>query len=189
MKTTIKQCPRCYDEKPLDAFQYADGRTRSCCLDCERQLSRWRAGRPENRLYTALKDAKRSATKHGAPDTLTLDDLRYLFTLSGGRCAYSGRFTNKPSVEHVIPLSLGGTNTVDNIQIVDADVNKAKQNEDPAEFIDRFAGFYATRDIIELIAARRGIPYAEVYTEFEDAQRAHNNAMYQRMVDAKGTTG
>ncbi|WP_153733492.1 HNH endonuclease domain-containing protein [Sporosarcina obsidiansis] len=177
---TIKQCPRCHEEKPLDQFMYAE-KVRSYCRDCERQLDRWRKGRPENRLRTALKDARRTAAKYDAPDTLTLDDLRYLFTLSGGRCAYTGKFTDKPSVEHIIPFSQGGTNSVDNIVIVDTTVNKVKNDEVPAEFLDRFAGFYMTRDIIELVAARRGVDFASVYEEFDEAQREHNNALYRKL--------
>src|SRR5699024_1273252 len=98
----------------------------------------------------------------GVYDDLTLDDLSYLFALSGGRCAYTGRFMRKASVDHIISLSNGGANTLSNIVIVDDSVNKSKGNGDPSEFMDWRGGFYVTNDIIRLIAARRGEDYETV---------------------------
>lgn len=176
MTTILKECRRCNEVKSAD-----DYRRGHICRECERQQSRWRTARPHNRLYTALKDAKRSAAKYDAPDTLTLDDIRYLFTLSGGRCAYTGKLTDKPSIEHVVPLSRGGTNTLDNVQIVDLSVNLRKSDADPSDFLDRYYGFYMTRDIIELVAARRGVDYRTVYDEFTDAQAEYNTELYRKL--------
>ncbi|MDW0110447.1 HNH endonuclease [Sporosarcina aquimarina] len=184
-KPNVKTCPKCHGEKPLEKFMYAD-KLRSYCNNCERQQTKWRIARPENRLRTALKDAKRSAAKYGAVDTLTLDDLRYLFTVANGRCAYSGAFMSAPSVEHVKPLSKGGTNSVDNILIVENALNKTKKDGDPAEFIDQHYGFAVTREIIELLAARRGIDFDVVYAEFEDAQAEYSNEFYRKLIGGAG---
>lgn len=178
-KTTTKMCTRCQLDKEVSDFYNED---RYHCIECERQLARWRMGSEDNRIRTALKDSKRSAEKFGAYDDLTLDDLRYLFTLSGGRCAYTGKFTNKPSVDHIIPLSQKGANTLANVIIVDDSVNKRKGNIDPSEFMDWHGGFYVTNDIIRLIAARRGEDYETVSREFEEAQSEYNNKLYRKLV-------
>lgn len=180
-----KNCPKCETVKPIHLFLYAE-KVRSYCNDCERQQTRWRIARPHNRLQTALKDAKRSAAKYGAVDTLTLDDLHYLFALSGGRCAYTGRLMSQPSVDHIIPLSKCGKNTLDNVIIVDLKVNRKKRDSDPSEFLDQNAGFYVTHDIIRLVAARRGVDYAVVYAEFQQAQADYNNELYRKMIGGAG---
>lgn len=182
MSQKTKTCTKCKKQKKIKDFYSPE---RPHCIECERQSARWRMGKSENRIRTALKDAKRSAKKHGVYDDLTLDDLRYLFALSGGRCAYTGKYTNKPSVDHIIPLKNGGANTLANILIVDESVNKRKGNTDPSEFIDWNGGFYVTYDIIRLIAARRGEDFEKVLLEFEEAQREYNNELYRKMIEER----
>jgi len=138
--------------------------------------------RPDNKVASAYRAAKASAARVGAYDDLTIDDVRYIFALANGRCAYSGELNNSLTLEHIVPFSKGGANTLANITAVSAGANQKKRSGDPAEFLDIHAGFYVTQDIIELVAARRGVPFAEVYVEFEDAQRIHNTAIYQRMI-------
>lgn len=106
--TKTKRCPRCEGTKLITEFYNAN---RYYCKECERKDARWRMARRDNVISTALRDAHKTAVKFGVEDTLTLDELRYLFAISGGRCAYTGKFMTKPSVDHYVPLSRGGANT------------------------------------------------------------------------------
>ena len=56
-------------------------------------------------------------------------------------CALTGRPLdfNKPETyeyDHIIPTSRGGDNTIDNLQIVCPEANRAKQNLTDEEFLD-----------------------------------------------------
>ena len=59
--------------------------------------------------------------------------------LAGGRCAYCHASEETLTVEHIEPLSRGGTNTADNLLPVCADCNQAKADLTLAEFVDEWA--------------------------------------------------
>ena len=52
----------------------------------------------------------------------------------GNRCAYCGRRTKLLTADHYVPLSKGGTNTIDNIIPACPDCNRRKWSRDPSEF-------------------------------------------------------
>jgi 5-methylcytosine-specific restriction endonuclease McrA len=64
-------------------------------------------------------------------------DLRILLERQCYRCALTGRqlTPDTASVDHVIPLSRGGSHSIDNLQIVHSIVNKAKGSLTQDEFI------------------------------------------------------
>lgn len=179
---TEKQCSRCQTRKPLTDYYNAD---RYYCISCEQESARWRMGSFDNRIRTAWRDAKRSAAKYDAHDDLTLEDVQYLYAVSFGRCAYSGKFTAQPSIDHVLALSAGGTNTLSNVIICDVSLNKSKGNADPLQFWEERFGFRQARDLVALIAARQDVPFADVYDAFMERQADYNNAWYQRMVSGR----
>lgn len=53
----------------------------------------------------------------------------------GRRCQYTGRELTRDrwSLDHVVPLSRGGSNTPDNVVLCDKDVNNKKGNKTPQE--------------------------------------------------------
>lgn len=53
------------------------------------------------------------------------------------KCALTGRdlSPDSASVDHIIPLSCGGTNTIDNVHIVHSVVNQAKGTMTVDEFV------------------------------------------------------
>lgn len=69
------------------------------------------------------------ARKVGQFDELTTQDIDALIAFYDYSCLKCGK---KPasSVDHVIPLSLGGTNTRDNLQLLCVECNKAKQDRE-----------------------------------------------------------
>lgn len=68
---------------------------------------------------------------------LTSKDVRDLVERQQYRCAMTGRqlTPDVAFVDHVFPVSRGGAHSIENLQVVHADVNEAKGTMTPAEFI------------------------------------------------------
>ncbi|MEK4031015.1 hypothetical protein MKZ02_21065 [Pseudobacillus sp. FSL P4-0506] len=174
-----KRCSKCDQIKLVTEFYSA---SRCHCKECERKEARWRMARPENVIGTALRDAHKTAVKFGVEDTLTLDELRYLFALSGGRCAYTGKFMTKPSVDHYVPLSRGGANAFWNVLIVDWSVNKQKHDTDPSDWLWQRQEVEREQDFIRLLATRRGVSIAEMAGYLAEFQAAYNDERIRRLL-------
>jgi 5-methylcytosine-specific restriction endonuclease McrA len=97
----------------------------------------WRAANPENilsrnRNRRALK--KRAGGKHSAADILAL------FKLQRGKCAHPWcvkRLTSGYHVDHVIPLSRGGSNDRKNLALLCQPCNNQKWAHHPIDFAQR----------------------------------------------------
>lgn len=134
----------------------------------------------KNKAGNAFRAAHRKATKFGCYDDLTQDDVTYLFTLAGGRCAISGKFSNSLSLDHLLPLSKGGRNSIDNVIVVDLELNCSKGNGSTLEFL-RFDPHRAY-DIVKLLASRSQRSYEEVYNDLVAHQSDENNAWYRKHI-------
>lgn len=71
--------------------------------------------RPRQKLYDAAAHANERARKHGAPGTLTPEDVAEV--LAAGRCHYCGATESSPwwTIDHVVGLHLGGPNRPGNL--------------------------------------------------------------------------
>lgn len=131
----------------------------SCCADYQRKMredeplraksygARWRAN---NREYTIEKSRadyeanpaaakarwhKRRALLKGADGTHSAEDVERINAAQCFECVYCGASTaTKKSVDHIIPLSRGGSNWPDNIQILCPRCNRAKWDRTDEEF-------------------------------------------------------
>lgn len=67
----------------------------------------------------------------------TSRQLRKLIDQQGYKCALTGRTLTPETafVDHVTPVSSGGSNAIENLQVVHADVNEAKGTMTQEEFI------------------------------------------------------
>lgn len=67
----------------------------------------------------------------------TADELKRMVEKQEYRCALSGvKLTpDTAQLDHIVPLSEGGTNLIDNLQWLDARVNKAKGTMSQSEFV------------------------------------------------------
>jgi len=87
------------------------------------------------RLHSAqVQHNRRRARVKGAVGSFTREEWRDLKLAHGGCCAYCGMKTKKLSVDHVVPLSKGGTNYISNIKPACRSCNSRKGNRDPEIF-------------------------------------------------------
>lgn len=97
---------------------------------------RWRqteAGKAYSRAYVH----KRRAIHHMADGHYTASDLKKQYANQKGFCYYCHKKLDKKyEVDHVIPLSRGGTNDPSNIVIACRPCNRKKQDKLPHEWID-----------------------------------------------------
>lgn len=85
---------------------------------------------------TVMKRNER-AKKRNAPGSHTLEDVEYLFLMQKGKCAICKRclLENGKHVDHVIPLSLNGSNDKLNLQLLCPSCNLSKHNKHPVDFM------------------------------------------------------
>lgn len=93
----------------------------------------WRDANPES--AKAISERRRAAVK-GAPGDFTKDDLLRQLEKQQGLCFYCHKdLAAKPTVDHYIPLSKGGTHYPDNIVLACWPCNASKHDTLPADFL------------------------------------------------------
>jgi len=136
-----KECSICKQTKPLAAFGAKTAILsgfRSCCKDCRYELEK-----ETNAKYVAsIRGKLLSATRLGkrreriyttANNTITPEELSELKAKQNNCCHYCGTTLNDSSprqvhLDHIIPLSKGGTHTIDNVVWSCAYCNLTKSN-------------------------------------------------------------
>lgn len=88
----------------------------------------WRKRHPERDKANIH---RRIARKHAADGNYTADDVRSLYELQEGRCVYCGMrifmdIAKDVHVDHVLPLSRGGSNSPDNLALTCSSCNHSK---------------------------------------------------------------
>lgn len=101
----------------------------------------------ENRDVCRVNEQNRRARKANAEGSFTAAEVRDLFEKQNGKCAICfSKITLKPKCsytahrDHVIPLSAGGSNWIENIQLTCPSCNLRKHTRDPLEFVQREFG-------------------------------------------------
>jgi 5-methylcytosine-specific restriction endonuclease McrA len=160
----LKMCASCREEKPLEQFY---DEKRYMCIACERVSAAARMRRYNRTLRgkaaNALKHSRRIAKKYGCHDDLTLMDVIFTFCMADGECSYCAKVTSDYELEHIIPLSAGGPNTLSNITVACPQCNRSKHVKNLLDWreLDDVA------HVIAQISSRKGVPIAEVLEDFK----------------------
>lgn len=96
------------------------------------KVAEWRVANPEARRAIILRYEGR---KHGAEGTHTTQDILRMKKVQRGKCYYCGCKLTKYHVDHVIPLSRGGSNDPSNLVLACPSCNTSKGDRLPSEWI------------------------------------------------------
>lgn len=103
-----------------------------------RRARRWAEANPERAHELRLvADRNRRALRRGCPDTHTKDDVAEIMRRQKYRCAECGasvRKTTERHVDHIMPLSRGGSNGKQNLQVLCPPCNLKKAAKHPIDF-------------------------------------------------------
>lgn len=78
-----------------------------------------------------------AARKRNAEGSHTVDDVKKIIRLQRGRCAYCRTKLRAYHVDHIVPLSKGGSNNRHNLQITCEPCNIMKRDTDPVDYARR----------------------------------------------------
>jgi len=162
----MKTCSKCEEQKDIEEFY---NESRSYCIECERSTANTRMkhyGATLRGKASQALQSSRKAIKNGGYDVfddLTLMDVIVTFAFADGECSYCGKVTKNYHMEHIVPLSKGGPNTLSNICVSCPTCNKSKNNRDLLEWRD----FDEVADVIFQVASRRGVTITEVLEDFK----------------------
>lgn len=96
-----------------------------CCAKCRAYVSKWK----RERQYVAA-GVKARVTPSSAITKL----VKSFLAKQGGCCAICGTADAQWHLDHVMPLCLGGPDSVENMQVLCAPCNLRKGRKDPFEF-------------------------------------------------------
>ncbi len=127
---SVKACTICHLVKPLDEFYTrraaADGHLGRCKTCMQQQQKAFRAAHPE--YVRQQYEAKRRARKRRAGKIEPID-RDYVYKRDQGICSLCGRKVRKQdmSIDHIVPLSLGGAHCLTNVTLVHLQCNTRKR--------------------------------------------------------------
>lgn len=95
--------------------------------------NKWRAANPETYAQISAQGSRtRRARKRAAEGSHTVDDIQRIFEAQNGKCALCrAKVGKKFHVDHIKPLSKGGSNAARNLQILCSACNIRKGASDP----------------------------------------------------------
>ncbi len=101
------------------------------------RAAEWRIANPERAAHN---DRVKRARKRGAEGSHTLKELADLLKKQNYRCIYCNASIRKKKnrhVDHIMPLKLGGSNDIINIQLLCPTCNMSKKASHPVDYARR----------------------------------------------------
>jgi len=98
----------------------------------ERHRSNSRSWQKANGWYAVQATNRRRARKAAAEGFHTRDDIEALFSRQSGRCAHCDS-PEKLEIDHIVPISKGGSDWPHNLQLLCRSCNATKGNRLPTE--------------------------------------------------------
>lgn len=135
----LKWCIKCEQVKPTSEFPRQDLSYGSFCKECKREYDRaYQKQRytvdKEYRERTINKTAQSQAKRHrNACGSYTYDEWQNVLEEFNHECAYCGA-TGSLTVDHIIPLSRGGLNEIQNLVPACKSCNTSKGIKDAIEW-------------------------------------------------------
>jgi hypothetical protein len=134
-------CDQCKDVVSKKCIKNAYIRNRKKILDWQKTSKKYKAYQRvyrqtnEGRLIRRLSNINRKCAKVTTCSPGIKEHIQDLFSNPSKKCCYCGT-TENLSVEHVRPLSRGGTHTEDNVDLACLSCNISKGNKTVTEYID-----------------------------------------------------
>ena len=99
--------------------------------------ARWRTTHPEKaKIVSVLANHKRRAQKKNIGGSFTIKDVRAMLIRQHGRCVVCRVNISKIyHIDHIMPLALGGSNKISNIQLLCPYCNRSKHATHPITFM------------------------------------------------------
>lgn len=99
---------------------------------------RWHENNPErSRENSRRRNHRRRAREREAPGNFSADDITAMLIEQGGSCVYCGvGIVDNFHIDHITPLSRGGSNYPDNLQLLCPPCNLSKHNKTHKEFLE-----------------------------------------------------
>lgn len=119
--------------------------------ECAIRRKKWREKNPEKvKIYKHERRARKLAV-HTVP--YTPDQVKYLVATFNSCCAYCGIKSERLSIDHFIPLSKGGTETISNLVPACIQCNSSKHNYDAKEWYKKqsFYSYKRWRKILKVL--------------------------------------
>ena len=163
----IKRCWRCGKTMPYSSFFNSrtepDGKTSLCkhCHTayqrerrhkyeksreaCNRQSRKWCRENPDKRRATI---ERRRARMKGANGSFTSRDIKHLRRSQKNTCVYCGLNPNchgllfSYHLDHIVPLSRGGSNNPENLQLLCSHCNQSKLDKTHEEYLEWLQAHY-----------------------------------------------
>lgn len=150
---THKICTICNITKPFEEFckskNSIGGRSRMCKMCDVKRRTEWRKNNPEEAKHRDQEARKRNpqkarrttqirrARKRNADGTYSQFDIERKYKAQKAKCYYCGiSIKDGYHIDHVVPLSRGGSNWPDNLVLACPSCNNRKHNKLPHEWTE-----------------------------------------------------
>lgn len=122
-----------YEKHRQDRLEYARNYRKNNATVVAERNKKYRRLHPNKNTYflkfpekRAVYERNRRARKNGRGGRITKGEWEQLCDKYGNRCLHCGRSDVKLTLDHVVPLKLGGSHTIDNVQPLCMKCNSSK---------------------------------------------------------------